>query len=183
MKYPAYIPHPIAWLKAIVLFLFLECVWRFFSPGLEHYSTNLLLQGNSPANAIPVLILAILSPIGFIGVTHYLLHLLLGALSSKIQSPRVKLNPALFSLWEGLWGWAVMAVSLLVIVFIVGIIPGMAQTILTSRSPDILLQCLWVVVTAFLYQVEYSVEKCTSVHRGNNSASPAPRTTPPGERK
>lgn len=153
MRWPSWFPYPTAWLKAIILYGFLRLAGRLLNFA-ENFTYGLVRLAESPI-VILYILLAILSPIALIAVTHNLIHQVITNRFPSIQSPMVKKYPLFMSWWEGLYGWLVIAISTLITLVVAFFATGFADSSWTSPDLEVLLGVSWLIVSAGLYQSEY----------------------------
>jgi len=194
--YPTWFPYPTSWLKAFVLALFLTVLARVFS-FTEFFGYWLARLVNSPAILFIFLILALLSPIVAIAVTHHIFHRVVGKFLPSIQAPELGelkgLKPGLVSWWEGLFGWLVIALSTLTTLSVLILIIPLFDLEYHHRyyyhyywynyywdsdywhnyywdNTNLLLCCeiTWIVCAALIYQIEYLFKrKLISIYANN----------------
>lgn len=152
MRWPSWFPYPTAWLKAIVLYGFLRLAGKLLNFA-ENFAYGLVRLAESPI-VILYIILAILSPIALIAVTHHLIHQVITRRFPSIQSPMVKKYPLFMSWWEGLYGWLVIAIANLITFMVAFVVFGFSDPFWNS-DVELLVGVVWILVSAGLYQSEY----------------------------
>jgi hypothetical protein len=194
-KWFVWFPYPSSWLNALALSVMLSailCIVRI--TGITGRAVAVFL--NSPEIFAVFGIIALLSPIATIAFAHHWLHLLLSKLATTIQSPEIGktqgLIPGLISWWVGLYGWLVIAISILVSFSICTIILLMfdlnyAKITYSSTQAETHIQStfgiLCIIVSAFIYQIEYlfkqrlisaktAIDKSNRVQLNPNSPEP-----------
>ncbi|MBD2439045.1 hypothetical protein [Nostoc sp. FACHB-110] len=114
--WPVWFPYPTAWLKALILAMFLRVI-LFVLEKSGQVSYHIITFTKSIELFVILSILIILSPILVIAFTHHFLHIFISNFISQIQSPEIGktqgILPGLMSWWEGLYGWLVIIVSVL----------------------------------------------------------------------
>lgn len=114
-NWPNWIPSPNAWMSALLLVILMR--------GLALLINTIVRLGDFLLVLPPkwrgiLYIVALLSPILLIAITHHLLHLILDRFSPDSQSPEMRdvqgFLPSLMSWWEGFFGWQAIALALLV---------------------------------------------------------------------
>jgi hypothetical protein len=168
MKYPKFFPYPSSWLNALLL-AGLTSTSGYVVNALYGEAFKAALETRSGGTIIVIADLALLSPTLIITFAHHWLHLLLSRHAPNLQAPEVGhvkgYFPTLFSWWEGLLGWTVMTLSLLV-TLIIGIINyvtlglGLELMQLMQREHAFIF-CMggtWLTCAAYLYHCFYLVE-------------------------
>ncbi|MCC5637377.1 hypothetical protein LC593_16210 [Nostoc sp. CHAB 5844] len=117
LHWPAWFPYPTSWLKALILAMFLRVI-IFVVEKAGNVSYPIINFTKSIEVFVIFSILIILSPIPVIAFTHHFLHLFISHFISQIQAPEIgktqRILPGLMSWWEGLYGWLVIIISLLI---------------------------------------------------------------------
>lgn len=164
-NWPLWIPFPNSWMSAILLTML---------TGSLAYTAKITWQVAywlarfSPRLGILVGVLALLSPILLIAITHHLIHWLTDHFFPNTQAPAMKnkgLIPGLMSWWEGLYGWLVLILSTLISIGILGPFFPSFQLIYQfswwDKTPNFLAgsTILWLVIAACLYQFQYIVQR------------------------
>jgi hypothetical protein len=171
MKYPKWFPYPSSWLNAILLTLlfgFAIRVIEIISKG----SFNVADFLNYPKLLIQGVIVALLSPIPVIAVAHHLLYKMIAIVFPKLHDPTLgNLKgwfPGLLSWWEGVCGYVVATISMLITLWVGTLIHPMFGIDLNAEvqpSTDDLEQfyvaigLTWFFTTASLYQFAHLVEQ------------------------
>lgn len=183
-RWPSWLPYPSCWLKSFVLMLFLRTI-MFVGENLVRFGYNFGRFINSPELFAIFAILALLSPIVIISVTHHYLHLLLGRFIAEIQAPEVGdvkgLVPKLMSWWEGLYGWLVITLSTLMAFLLCTFILPIFNLSYTEPLETytkfqeqiiVVFGILWLIIGALIYQIDYLVKgRLISVY-SNKAKSP-----------
>lgn len=168
MKYPKCFPYPSSWLNALLL-AGLTITSGFVVHAMYGEGFKAAIKAQSFGMLILIADLALLSPVLIITFAHHWIHLLLNRYAPDIQAPEIGhvkgYFPTLFSWWEGLLGWTVMTLSLLV-TLIIGTINyvtlGLSLELMQLMHRDqAFLVCMggtWLVCAAYLYHCFYLVE-------------------------
>lgn len=182
-NWPTWIPNPGSWINAILLTLLMGAF--AFSINLTGQLGYFLQRNLSSGLGLSFGVLAILSPILVIAVAHHLLHLVLDRFFPGTQSPEMGrtegLFPGLISWWEGLYGWLVIVLSIVLSIAIVGVFfpsdsSGYAllhymQMLFSWHRSEYILSGPTIgrtIVAAYLYQFEHLV-RCRLRAVGSNS--------------
>ncbi|MBE9179117.1 hypothetical protein IQ268_11145 [Oculatella sp. LEGE 06141] len=171
MKFPTWFPFPSSWLNAVLL-LFLTVATSYISDKLFDVGFNFSEFADSPEPFILFGVVALLSPIPVIALFHHFIHLGIGKMAPKLQSPEIgKVKgflPGLISWWEGLQSWLVMSVSTLSMIGIATVTYRFFNIDFSPTASIIhgnedgfmgLLGISWLVCAAYLYQVAHLVER------------------------
>ncbi|MGK7872733.1 MAG: hypothetical protein AB4426_05290 [Xenococcaceae cyanobacterium] len=167
-NWPSWIPSPNSWMSAIVLALLMSAL--VFGGNIIWPLIQLLI-GFLPRLGIIVWFLAYISPIFLIAVAHHILHLFLDKYFPNTPSPEIgKVQgfiPGLMSWWEGLYGWLVIFLSMLVSNTILAFLfsPRTSpyelldlQWSIPVNIPTVRL-LIWGITAAYLYHFENSVRQ------------------------
>lgn len=163
--YPSWFPYPRSWMSAI----FLSAI----AGGLSTAATKIAeigyyLAKNSPRLDFLFLVFATLSPILFIAIAHHWLNIILDRVVPDNQSARntdIGFVPGILSWWEGLYGWVVITLSLIVTLGVLGFLfphfnPFDYLSNWHKLDKFFSLQTLfWIAIAAYLYQFEYFVRQ------------------------
>jgi hypothetical protein len=177
-NFPSWIPNLRSWLNAIALIVLVM--------GLQRIIFYLWFWLIFLIHLFPWLIyafglLALLSPIIAIAFLHHWLHKFL---DNAFPDSKISVNdetpgffPGLFSWWQGLYGWLVNTLSAYIILYVTGIfLPSIFLLNVLVVSPQTQanpIVSIWmilaqIVVAAFLYQIEYLVQKRLIAEGKNN---------------
>lgn len=184
-NWPTWIPSPGAWMNAILLTLLMGAV--AYGVNLTGQLGQFLERNLSSRLGLTFGVLAILSPILVIAVAHHLLHLFLDRFFPDTQFPEMGrtegIFPGLISWWEGLYGWLVIVLSIMLSIAIIGAffpsdssgyaILGYIQMLFSWNRPEHLLSAPTIgrtIIAAYFYQFEYLV-RCRLSSRGSNTHS------------
>ncbi|MDY7012022.1 MAG: hypothetical protein SVX43_00245 [Cyanobacteriota bacterium] len=178
-NWPNWIPSVNAWLNAIALVLLLGGL------SLGNRYLSILLQfliKISPKLGILVWFSVYLLPIPIIAVAHHFLHRFLDLYFPDTRSPELSeirgWIPTLMSWWEGLYGWIAILLSTFISNTILFLI--FAPSTATFNSLDLhnyasnpfalplLVAFIWLVSSAYLYQLEYLVRQHLMAVGGRN---------------
>jgi hypothetical protein len=163
--YPSWFPYPRSWMSAVFL--------SIIAGGLSTAAAKIAefgfyLARNSPRLDFIFVILAALSPILFIAVAHHWLHIIIDRVTPAPQSTEtteISFFPGLISWWEGLYGWVVITLSLMITVGFLGFLFPYFNFIKFINdwhkienffTPQTL---VWVIVAAYFYQFEHLVRQ------------------------
>jgi hypothetical protein len=169
MKYPKCFPYPSSWLNALLLGLLtalnivVAIVVVMAGAVVAHIADN-------PDLIVPVISLALLSPIAAIAIVHHIIHLFLSRFAPSLQAPEIGnvtgVFPRLMSWWEGIWGCAAMTIASVGTIFLGWMIQPMfninyENLVRTSESEQFgaALILIWLTIAAYLYQCFYLVEQ------------------------
>ena len=163
--YPSWFPYPRSWMSAV----FLSIIAGGLSTAANKIAeVGFYLSRNSPRLDFLFVVFAILSPIFFIAVAHHWLHIIMDRLAPDPQSARtieISFFPGIVSWWEGLYGWVVITLSLLLTVSILGFLFPAFNFIEFATdwhkiekffTPQTL---VWVTIAAYFYQFEHLVRQ------------------------
>lgn len=110
-------PYPSSWLKAFFIMIFLNVIMFIVRMITTKGYLNAVIINNPPMFVFLV-IFALLAPIPLITFTHHILHLFFSEYISAIQTPEMQntrgMKIQIFSWWEGLYGWLVIAISIII---------------------------------------------------------------------
>lgn len=165
-NWPTWIPVPRSWMDALFLTLLMAgmqigigYLWQLLS-FLIHLQPRLVYLFG---------VMALLSPIALIAFLHHWLHGFLDRLVPDTQTPDVgKVEgffPGLMSWWEGLYGWLVSVLSLIVGFAILATIApsvSMLNWVLAWSQGHlfpIIPTLVRVVIAAYLYHMEFLVRQ------------------------
>ncbi|WYL93351.1 MAG: hypothetical protein HEQ35_05315 [Gloeotrichia echinulata IR180] len=182
-SWPLWFPYPSAWLKALILQLFLSLI-IFSLKNYVNIGYRIAYFAQSPELLVIVTIMLFLSPIPIISFTHHFLHLLISRFISEIQAPEIGkiqgLLPGLMSWWEGLYAWLVIAISTLVATFFSTILlPFFNLSYLKKveyytdfeKTIIVIFGVLYIFTAALIYQIEYLVKRrLISAYSGNKES-------------
>jgi hypothetical protein len=156
VKYPKWLPYPSSWLNALLLAgLMSGSVFL-----VQHLYGNILVRAARTGGfgfAALMINFIILSPILNIAFVHHWIHLLLSRFAPSLQAPEIgKVSgfmPTLFSWWEGLMGWTVMMVALLVNFSVYGLFVDWSWQPSESITNTLgsLFTFTWLTCSAYLY--------------------------------
>ncbi len=163
--YPSWLPYPRSWMSAVFL--------SIIAGGLSTAATKIAefgfyLAKHSPRLDFLFVIFAVLSPILFIAVAHHWLNIIMDRVAPDPQSTRpteIGFFPGLISWWEGLYGWVVITLSIMITVGLLGFLFPTFNFILFISNWHKLenfftLQTLfWVTVAAYFYHFEHLVRQ------------------------
>jgi len=163
--YPSWFPYPRSWMSAV----FLSAI----AGGLSTAATKIAefgfyLSKNSPRLDFLFVIISILSPIFFIAVAHHWLNIIMDRVAPDAQATQptdIGLFPGMISWWEGLYGWLVITLSLIITIGILGFLfPyfNAVEFMINWHKLDNFFTpqtLFWVTVAAYFYQFEYLVRK------------------------
>lgn len=169
--YPSWFPYPRSWMSAIFL--------SIIAGGLSTAATKIAefgfyLAKNSPRLDFLFIVFASLSPIFFIAVAHHWLNIIMDRVAPDTQSTHtteVSFFPGIISWWEGLYGWLVIILSLMITISVLGFLfPYFNFIAYLSNwhelknffTPQTL---FWVTVAAYFYQFEHLVRQRLSSNR------------------
>lgn len=171
MKYPKWFPYPSSWLNAVLLTLLIGFIGRV----IEVISKGSFVASyvlDSPSLLIQGVIIALLIPIPIIAVVHHLLYKLLAAVAPKLHDPTLGslkgLFPSLLSWWEGVCGYVVATLSMLITLWVGMLIHPMfgidlnAEVQLPTDDLEqfyVAIGLTWFFTTASLYQFAHLVEQ------------------------
>ena len=177
-NWPTWLPNPGSWMNALLLTLLMG----FFASGIKFTGQmgQILYQHFSSRLGLTFAVLAILSPILVIAVAHHLLHLFLDRYFPDTQSPKMGrtegIFPGLISWWEGMYGWLVIVLSIVLSIAIMSaFLPynsssyalfGYMQMLFSWDRPEHILSVPNIgrtIIAAYLYQFEYLVHRQISV--------------------
>lgn len=169
--YPSWFPYPRSWMSAFFL--------SIIAGGLSTASSKIAefgfyLARHSPRLDFLFIVLAALSPIFFIAVAHHWLHIIIDRLTPDTQSvpnTEIRYFPGMISWWEGLYGWVVITLSLMITVGLLGFLFPYFNfyrfisdwhKIEKFFAPQTL---FWVAVAAYLYHFEHLVRQRLSTEQ------------------
>jgi uncharacterized BrkB/YihY/UPF0761 family membrane protein len=160
-------PNLSSWFKATLLTLLMAglevgivTIWQVIS-FLINWSHRL---GTS------AVVLVLLSPVAMIAITHHWLHLLLDRFFPETRSPDLGtpqgVLPDLMSWWEGLYGWLVSILSMVISFAVLSAVLPSVNSFdhwlhVGGRIQDFLMgpTLLRIGIAAYLYHFEYSVQR------------------------
>lgn len=163
---PKWIPNLNAWMSALLLIVLAK------GASYGYYFLYIILTVILPLPTKSILIIFsffLISPIVLIAFVHHWLHLFLDRFFPETRSPEMAnvegLLPGLMSWWEGLFGWQVLAIAMLISSSIwVIFIPNTSISDFSWAWLWYILQrfltlatLLQLIVSAYLYQFEYLV--------------------------
>jgi hypothetical protein len=167
MKKIPLVPRPVAWLSAVLLYVFLA-LWMSFAGAVLPRLVE--IGEESPRLAILGYLALWVSPIPFVAVGHHVVHLFLDRADHGKKKGRGIL-PDLTSWWAGVFAWLVIVFASSVVAFLLLALnpperDGMliaAQTFQAlawpfSGAPVGLHTLAWVIVAAQLYDLEHAVK-------------------------
>ena len=173
MKKIPLFPRPVAWLSAVLLYVFLSLWMVFVSVVLPRLVE---IGDEQPRVAILGYLGVWISPIPFVGVLHHVVHAFLDRADRGTKRARGML-PELTSWWAGTYAWLVIFLASSVVLFLLLALnpPDREGTLLAlprarrlvfeafawplGGAPAGLHTVLWVVVAAQLYDLEHAVKQ------------------------
>lgn len=179
LTWPVWIPYPSAWLKSVVLAIFLRVIVLVIKNASE-VNYRLVELTNNLELFVILSILIILSPILVIAYTHHILHLCLNHFMADIQAPEIGkikgILPGLMSWWEGLYGWLAIVISTLIAFFCITFFMPLfdinyTRIIISYSQPQEsfinIFGIFYIIGAAIIYQIEYLVkQRIISVYSG-----------------
>lgn len=181
MKYPKWFPYPSSWLNALLL-AGLTGTSGFIIKIMFLDSLEMSMRSRNVGAFLLLADITVLSPILIITFTHHLLHCLTSRYAPTLQAPEIGQVkggfPTLFSWWEGLLGWTVMSISILITLIVGTLIyltVGLSLEFSKLLSQDAAFQlCIggtWLTCAAYLYHCFYLVEQRLMAVRGDRRGS------------
>ncbi|MEL7241275.1 MAG: hypothetical protein AAGM40_02855 [Cyanobacteria bacterium J06573_2] len=164
-------PYPSSWIKALFITIFSNVVIFIVRITLiSGFRISVII--NSPHILVLFGVFSLLIPIPIIACTHHLLHLFLSKYISAIQTPEMKntkgMKIQIFSWWEGLYGWLVIVISIMIAsamsifllpLFDLDLSIRVAQYTSYQKQIITLFGILILVTAALLYQFEYCFKR------------------------
>ncbi len=161
---PVWIPHPNAWLSALML----SVLMGTFLGILRRYADslyNLPKWSNTPEQLTVIVILLLILPIPAIALLH---HLFFSRFMSPIPGEKINpisgIFPGLFSWWESLYSWLVIVLSTLITTLICTPFLPLFQLNYTkiiatyADKPNnirLAFAAVWILCAAICYQIAY----------------------------
>ena len=171
LNWYVWFPYPSSWLKALFITIFLNVI--IFIVRITAITGFLTAEiTNSPNTIVFFGIFALLTPIPVIAFTHHLLHLFLDKHIPGIQTPEMKntqgMKVKIFSWWEGLYGWLVIVISIMIAAALCTFILPLfnlnysikvAQYTSYQKQIITIFGIILLVTAALLYQFEYCFKR------------------------
>lgn len=171
LKWFVWFPYPSSWIKALSLIIFLNViVFIVRITATSGFWISAII--NSPNILVLFGVFSLLIPIPIIAFTHHLLHLFLSKYISAIQTPEMKntrgMKIQIFSWWEGLYGWLVIVISIMIAtalsIFILPLFDldfsiEVSQYNSYQKQIITIFGILILVTSALLYQFEYCFKR------------------------
>jgi hypothetical protein len=188
MKYPKWFPYPSSWLNALLL-AGLTGTSGYIIKIMFLDSLEMSMRSRNVGAFILIGDIAVLSPILIITFIHHLLHSLTSRYAPSLQAPEIGSVkggfPTLFSWWEGLLGWTVMSISLLItlivgtlIYFTVGLSLEFSQILGKDAAFQLSMGGTWLTCAAYLYHCFYLVEQRLMTARSDRRGSTVGKSVP-----
>ncbi|MEH1844787.1 MAG: hypothetical protein V7L25_07215 [Nostoc sp.] len=171
-NWPSWIPTPRFWVNAIALILLMiglqYAIAYFWS--IISILINFLPQSISVKFLYLLTLLAQLLPIVVVALVHHWLHRFLDSFFPESQLPQTEpttgVFPGLISWWEGLYGWLVNILSLIIAFGIIMLflpspdLLNLFSLFKIQAQPLLIVQTIIrVIIAAYLYQFEYLVHQ------------------------